>query len=285
MRKLLYTATIMTLLTACEKEIDFSYNEVEPVVTIEGRVTNEGTEVLITKSRSVTDPTKGRGLHGAEVAVTCEGAEERLTYDEATGYYRSPLKGQPGQTYHLTVDFEGRHYEATSYMCPPATFLSAEFLWQPINNERMLAYELWAVDPEPDVRNYYWFRMDRISHHPHFENKTSTDAYRTYVFNDRGCPPGRIYRDVMCMTEQMAEDDEKDDWEDILYEGDSITMRIMVVDEPTYDFLRSLSMGQRNGANPISNIKGDPCLGYFTAASVTYADTLVFRYDDIRTSE
>lgn len=42
--------------------------------------------------------------------------------------------------------------------------------------------------------------------------------------------------------------------------------------------------GQRNGANPVGNIKGDPCLGYFTAASVTHADTLVFSYDGIRTA-
>lgn len=285
MRKFLYIMICMATLTACEKEIDFDYNEVDPIVMIEGRVTNEGTEVIITKTRPVTDPEKAPGLQGAKVVITSENTEEHLVYDKATGYYRSTLKGQPGQTYHLTVDFEGKHYEASSYMYPPAPFISAEFIWQPINKERMLAYEVWAVDPEPDVRNYYWFRMNRISHHPHFQGKTSTDAYRWNVFDDRGCPPGRIYRDVMCMTEQMAEDDEKDDWDYILYEGDTITMRLMVIDQGTYDFLRSLNTGQRNGANPISNITGDPCQGYFTAACITYADTIVFDYDKVRTAK
>ena len=283
MRKIIYLIICMTALTACEKEIDFSYHEVEPMVMIEGRVTNEGTEVIITRTRSVTDPVKPKGLKGAEVIVSAEGLHERLAYDEATGCYRSPLKGLPGTTYRLTVDFEGRHYEAQSYMCPPSPFLSTEFLWQPINKERILAYEYCTADPETDVRNYYWFRMDRISHHPHFANKTTHDAYRWNVYEDRGSPPGIVRRDVMCMSEQTAEDDEKDEWDNILYEGDTITLRLMVIDQPTYDYLRSLSTGQRNGANPVGNISGDPCLGYFTAASVTYADTVVFSYDNVRT--
>ena len=273
----------MAALTACKKEIDFDYNEVEPIVMIEGRVTNEGTEVLVTRSRSVYDAVKPFGLQGADVIVSTDGLQEHLTYDETTGYYRSSLKGQPGTTYRLTVEFEGCHYEATSYMYPSAPFTSVEFLWQPINNERMLAYEMWATDPQPDTRNYYWYRMDRTLHHPHFANKTTHDAYRWNVFDDRGCPPGRVFRDIMCMNEKTAEDDKKDDWDNILYEGDTITMRLMVIDEPTYDYLRSLSTGQRNGANPIGNIEGDPCLGYFTAASVTHADTLVFSYDNVRT--
>lgn len=288
MRQLAFIATAVAALAACEKEIDFDYNEVEPLVMIEGRVTNEGTEVLITRSRSVYDAVKPRGLAGAAVAVAATGGEgadsATLAYDEATGYYRSPLKGQPGTTYRLTVDLEGRHYEATSLMHPPAPLRSAAFLWQTISEERMLAYELWATDPQPTVRNYYWYRLDRTRHHPHFSGRTTHDAYRWNVFDDRGCPPGSVVRDVMCMSERMAQDDDKDDWDNILYEGDTVTMRLMVIDEPTFDYLRSLSTGQRNGANPAGNIKGDPCLGYFTAASVTHADTLVFTYDGVQTA-
>lgn len=282
MRKYLYIIICIAALAACKREIDFDFREVEPILTIEGRVTDEGTEVLLTRSRSVYDAAKPKGLPGAQVIVSADGLQEHLTYDEATGFYRSPLKGQPGTTYCLTVDLEGHHYEATSFMYPPAPLLSAEFLWQPINQERTLVYELWATDPQPDVRNHYWYRMDRTYHHPHFAEKTTHDAYRWNVFDDRGCPPGRVFRDVMCMSEKVATEDDKDNWDKILYEGDTITMRLMVIDQPTFDYLRSLSTGQRNGANPVGNIKGDPCLGYFMAASVTHADTIVFRYADVR---
>jgi len=84
------------------------------------------------------------------------------------------------------------------------------------------------------------------------------------------------------INERNSLEDDKDDWDKILYEGDTITMRLMVINQPTFDYLRSLSTGQRNGANPTGNIKGDPCLGYFMAASVTHADTIVFRYADVR---
>ena len=68
-------------LTACEKELDFKYHETEPVVVIEGRVTNEGTEVVITKSRSVTDSVKGRCQQGALVVVSSNDTKVQVGYD------------------------------------------------------------------------------------------------------------------------------------------------------------------------------------------------------------
>lgn len=291
---------IIVSLSACTKEIDFDYHEVEPVVVIEGRVTNEGSEVLITRTRNVDDSVRSACLTGADVVITADGISERLPYDADTKSYRSAFCGTPGQTYHLDIRFEGQHYEATSTMPYPAQIMSATFLWQPIMSERLLSYEVWAKDPEPTTRNYYMYRMNRYSTHPHFSHQEGksplapssmsnhrslfdhSDAYRWNVFDDRGCPPGLIYRDVMCMSEQMAEDDEEDYWEDILYEGDIITFTMMTIDRPTYDFFSSLIAGQNGGgANPKGNITGDACLGYFTATSVTHSDTLTFSYNKI----
>ena len=270
--------------SSCTKEIDFDYNEVTPLVMIEGRVTNEGCEVLITKTRSVTDSVKSPCLQGAEVAITAEGVNEILSYDTISHSYRSSFCGTPGQTYHLSITFEGCHYEGTSTMPAPAPIKSTEFLWQSIMDERLLAFEVWAHDLEPNERNYYWYRMDRYSKHPHFEKKPIKGAYRWNVFDDRGCPPGLIYRDVMCMSERAAEEDEEENWKSILYEGDSITFTLMTIDEPSYEFFRSLRAGQSGGANPTSNLTGSSCLGYFTATSITHAEPIVFSYDSIKTS-
>ena len=118
MRKLLFYILLITCsLTACKKEIDFDYNEIDPIVVVEGRVTNEGTEVLVTKSRSVTDSVMSHCLPGAVVTVSsADGVSERIDYDPQAQCYRSPLKGRVGETYRLTVDFEGHHYEGTSIM-------------------------------------------------------------------------------------------------------------------------------------------------------------------------
>ena len=277
------------LFTACTKEIDFDYNEVVPVVMIEGRVTNEGCEVLITYTRNMSDSVKSPCLKDADVIITTDGMTERLPYDAATRSYRSTFCGTPGQTYHLDITLDDHHYEAVSTMPYPAPIKSAEFLWQPIMDERLLAYEVWAIDPEPDVRNYYWYRMDRYSTHPHVSNKNPSylnaslfihsEPYRWNVFDDRGCPPGLTFRDVLCMSEQAAKEDDEENWDSILYEGDLITFTLMTIDRPTYDFFRSMISGQNGGANPISNIKGDVCIGYFTAANITHADTIRFSYD------
>ena len=283
MRKLLfYILLIMCSVTACKKEIDFDYNEIDPIVVVEGRVTNEGTEVMVTKSRSVTDSVKSHCLPGAVVTVSsADGVSERIDYDSQAQCYRSPLKGRVGETYRLTVDFEGHHYEGTSTMPPQAPILFTEFFWFSVLDERMVVYEMWANDPEPNDRNYLWYRIDRISHHPHFAEKKLVNPYVWNVIGDRGNPPGLLFCDVYCMTERMADDDEEENWERILYEGDTITFQMMTIDRTTFDYFTSLRAGQSGGANPWTNLTGG-CQGYFTAASLSRADTLVFHYDSIR---
>lgn len=271
------------VLTGCKKEISFDYNEIDPVVVIEGRVTNEGMNVRVTKSRSMQDSVRSRCQQGAVVLITSDSGVETLTYDAATDSYHSSTKGVAGNTYRMSVAFEGQQYEASSTMLKPAPIQSTEFLWQKVINERLLAYEMWAIDPEPDVRNYYYYRMDRRSSHPHLAKFPKSEAYRWSVFDDRGCPPGLLYRDIMCMSERAADEDKEENWKSILYEGDTITLQLMTIDRPAYDFFTSLRAGQSGGANPRSNIAGG-CQGYFLAGNVTHADTIVFSRDVIKTS-
>ena len=275
MRKILYIILSVVALTSCKKEIDFDFNEIEPLVVIEGRVTNEGTSVIITRSRSVTDSVSPRCLQGAAVTVTADGVATALTYDAASDRYRSSMTGVAGKTYLLNVDFDGHHYEASAYMSPPAPILSADFCWMSVLDERVLVYELWAVDPFPDERNHYWYRIDRISHHTHLVDKKKSEPYRWGVLDDRGCPPGLVFLDMMSTSEKVMDEDEEENWKRILYDGDSIFCQLMTIDRPVYDYFSSLRAGQSGGANPRSNITGG-CLGYFAAGSVTRTDTLVF---------
>lgn len=263
-------------LSSCTKEIDFDYHDTAPLVIVEGRVSNEGMSVVITRSRNMNDSVKGRCLPGAVVTITSEGEAEQLVYDATANSYRSTKAGVVGQTYHLSVDFEDCHYEATSQMLPPAPISSAEFLWMSILEERLLAYEVWAVDPKPGERTHYLYRMDRHSSHPHLEGFSKTEPYRWSVFDDRGCPPGKVFVDVFCMSERAADEDKEDDWEDLLYEGDTITFSLMTIDRDVFEYFTSLRAGQSGGANPRSNITGG-CQGYFAAMSITAADTLVYR--------
>jgi hypothetical protein len=150
----------------------------------------------------------------------------------------------------------------------------------PMMGERMLCYEMTGVDPQPDVRNYYWFRMHRLSHHPHLKDKRQTAPFSWDLFDDRGCPPGTIIMDWMLMSEKKMDEDDEKDWDRILYDGDRVTVTLMAVDPKVYNYLSELGSGQYHGANPHSNISGG-CLGYFAAGSITHADTIVFSRDNI----
>ena len=279
MRKLLYIVSLLLVVVACQKEIELDYRDIEPVVSIEGRVTNEQVYVLITRTRSMNDSVKGRGIGGAVVTISSEDGTEQLVYDVRDGYYRpaSGMKGVPGRTYRLDVTLDGHQYAASSTMPRQAPIVSTQFIWQSLLDNGMLMYEMWASDPEPDVRNYYWYRVDRRAKDPKVRQKQGTDAYRWSSFDDRGAINARIYRDIMCVNEEMmdGQDIEDDQLKSILFDGDTITLQLMTIDRAMFEYYQSLSVGQRMGANPISNISGG-CLGYFAAGSVSHADTVIY---------
>lgn len=275
----LYTLLLLLLTLSCQKEIELDYRDIEPVVSIEGRVTNEQVYVLITRTRSMNDSVKSRGIGGAVVTISSEDGTEQLVYDARDGYYRpaSGMKGMPGRTYRLDVTLDGHQYAASSTMPRQASIVSTQFIWQSLLDNGMLMYEMWASDPEPDVRNYYWYRVDRRAKDPKVRQKQGTDAYRWSSFDDRGAINARIYRDIMCVNEEMmdGQDIEDDQLKSILFDGDTITLQLMTIDRAMFEYYQSLSVGQRMGANPISNISGG-CLGYFAAGSVSHADTVIY---------
>jgi hypothetical protein len=275
----LYILLLLLLTLSCQKEIELDYRDIEPVVSIEGRVTNEQVYVLITRTRSMNDSVKSRGIGGAVVTISSEDGTEQLVYDARDGYYRpaSGMKGVPGRTYRLDVTLDGHQYAASSTMPRQAPIVSTQFIWQSLLDNGMLMYEMWASDPEPDVRNYYWYRVDRRAKDPKVRQKQGTDAYRWSSFDDRGAINARIYRDIMCVNEEMmdGQDIEDDQLKSILFDGDTITLQLMTIDRAMFEYYQSLSVGQRMGANPISNISGG-CLGYFAAGSVSHADTVIY---------
>jgi hypothetical protein len=206
--------------------------------------------------------------------------EHRLTYDPQDGCYKTDLIGTPGHTYRMEVEFEGKHYEGVSTMPKPSSIISTDFFWLKMMDERLLVDVMWATDPEPEERNYFLYRVDRRTDNPHITKRMQQRAYRWNVFDDRGNPPGRVYRDIHCMMEQTAIDDKEDDWDQILYDGDTIMLQLFTIDLRAYDYFQSLIAGQSQGANPESNISGG-ALGYFMAAGVARADTVVFHLDEV----
>lgn len=270
MKKYIYPAiAALFLLTACEKELDFDYNSIDPLYVIEGRVTNEITEVIVTKTRDVENGTKPAGLDNALVTLTDgNGLSETLHY-QPDGYYRSlnGLIGELGKTYSLSVVIDGEEFTSYSEMNGEAKVDSTYFYWMEAMGDKWLFYRV-RFEDRAGEENYYCYRIYR-----------NGEIYTWDVGRDKGSDGEIIEENFMCMTESTAQDNKQEDWDEILYEGDVIELEIQTIDRRTYDYLNSLAMSEDSGANPLSNFTNGS-LGYFSAYTTVRAQ-VVFRYSEV----
>lgn len=87
-------AILMTGLTGCEKELDFKYHDIDPIVVIEGELTPEGAKVGITMTTPMDEPMDRTHLTDATVRI--EDITEGITYDlsvDEEGFFRNPTPG------------------------------------------------------------------------------------------------------------------------------------------------------------------------------------------------
>lgn len=259
----------LVVLTACQKEIDINFHTVDPLFVIEGRVTNELTEVLITQTKDMDDVPQWEGYADAVVTVTDDsGHAESLSYTYNGWFYStSGFIGEPGKTYVLTVETGDEVFTSTSTMSGVASLDNFYFRWLEVMNEKVVFCSLVMTDI-PDEENYYCYRVYRNGY-----------SYRWGVFHDRGNDGQEITMDIYCMTKKKADENKEEDWDDILYEGDQISVELQTIDRRTYDYLYSLELSESTHYNPIDNFTGG-CLGYFAAYS-TVREYTEFSFDTI----
>jgi len=240
------------LLTACEKEIDIDYHDMEPMYVIEGSVSNLNSSVTVT----MTQPVKGgaetdTAIADATVVVTADdGQRDTLTY-RGNGLYMSRQKGKAGSTYRLDVTTGGNHFTSTSVMQKQPTLNSMRFVWKKVFGQRVLLADLKLQDIA-DEANYYYLHF--------FRNGV---PYRSAVLRDRSNPGGELQQLFsLCMEDDLNSGDPNA--KETLWENDVLTLDIRTIDRRAYDYLYSLLSMNSNNTNPIDNFEGG-CLGYFSA--------------------
>ncbi len=266
--KLYIITGLLFFFTACEKEIEIGYRSVDPIHVVEGRITNEVAEVLITLTRDMDDGSGPTPQDNATVTLTTENGDHfRLAFG-TDGYYRAEgLTGTVGENYTLKVTVGEKEFTSESRMHDAAGTDELYFQWLKVMGQRFVIMTFSFRDI-PDEENYYCYRIYR-----------NGENYRWNVMHDRGNDGKDITVDIVCMTEKMAEDNKEDDWDDILYEGDVIEIELQTIDKRTYDYLFSVGLSDTAGTNPIDNFTGG-CLGYFAAYSTSRIHT-IFSYADI----
>ena len=116
---ILLSIGLIAVLVSCEKELDISYHNIDPLPVIEAELTPDGARVSITLTTPMGEPMDRTRLTDAVVTLT--DLTDGATYDlhaDADGYFVNTTSGIAGHDYRLTVERKGCRYEAVATMYP-----------------------------------------------------------------------------------------------------------------------------------------------------------------------
>lgn len=255
---------IVFLLAGCEKELDFKYHDIEPILVIEGSLTQAGSEVSLTLTTPMDEPMNREHITDAEVVIADLTTSEELSLSYGSeGVFFSDVPGIEGHRYRLTVKRGGEIYTSESTMGAEVDITGMEFNWIKMPYDYVAVLQVSFTDDPLSNEDCYWLRLYR-----------NGEAYKWIAINDMLSSNGIINEVVMTTRMDLDEEDEGDKLE----YGDLITATVVPVSRAMHDYLEALSVGNSNGPRMF---EGGFCLGYFLAAPVT-AKEIVFRPEEIK---
>ena len=258
------TTCLLIVLTACEKEIDLDYHQVDAYYVAEASVTQNGTEVRLSTTQDMTDNDRyAHTISGATIVLSSEGEVLDTLLYTGKGIYKSGIEGIPGATYDLDIYVQGHHFASSSTMQQAPVVKDFRFVWKKMLSERMLFGDLRLQDI-PRESNYYFMHLYR-----------NGIGYRWAVKHDESNPGGELQQLFSCTTEREMDKGDNDG----LRDGDKITLEVRSIDRKSYDYLYSMQVMENAGTNPIANFSGG-CLGFFSAYYV-YRQEMVFHRSEV----
>ncbi len=163
------------MFTACSEVVELDLNDTEPVVIIEGTVTNQMKNHYVKVSRSIDFYSDGtsKGVTNAIVSVsdgttTFDYVHNPTDKEENVGIYFStnPFSGESGKKYTLNVSVDGANYSAEDNLYPVTAIDSLEVI---INEDEFddpekenYFYEILFYAKEPqETEDFYLFKFYR----------------------------------------------------------------------------------------------------------------------------
>jgi hypothetical protein len=249
------------LLCSCEKVVSVDLNQANPHIVIEGVVTDQGGPytVDVTKTGDYFEPSLYfPPVSNATIVVTDNMGQRDALKEVTDGVYESSgLQGLVGRTYELTVFAEEKEYQASSSM-PEKVFIDSLYAVPRVAFDGDRGYDIYVMfrDP-PALGNYYRINVRSSSLIP----ADSIDGRRY-----------RLYSDKLTNGNEM---EERIRAGRNVNPGDTITVELLSIDKPTYDYFNTLSdilssdrsPTSLSPANPNSNLSNGS-LGYFAAYTI-----------------
>lgn len=290
--RLLYLLITLNAIASCERPIDFTPETQEPKLVVEG-IIEGGKHPTVYLTRSLdffskisSEELTGSFVRNAEVTISNGASTEilkeyqiRVSGDTLLYYYsvdttngRVGMLGEPGASYHLNIQVDGKEYEAnTTVPLPVKTLDSLYYRLADIAGDTGRVVLYGRFNDPPGYGNYirYFTNVNGGLYLPGLNS----------VFDDQ-IVDGTKYN---IQIEQGIDRNTDIDFENYSYfnKGDIISVKFCNIDKAVFDFWRTMEYSYASIGNPFSsptkvigNISNG-ALGYFGGYAVQYAGIII----------
>lgn len=261
--RLLIFSLLAVALTACQKDLDLKYHDIDPLPVVEAQLTSDGITAVLTLTTPMDEPMDLTPLTDALMTLTdlTTGETFALAPDDE-GVYVAAVGGVVGHEYELAVERNGQTFTARTEMYPPTQILGLQFSWIQMPYDEVAVLQGQFVDDPSTQDDCFWMKLFR-----------NGEIYMWNQIDDRSASNG--VGTFFTMTSRRDTDAEDDGA--VLRDGDVMTLTIYRVSRAMYDYLEGL----QNDSNGPAMFSGPSrCLGYFMA-SVPVSASITFRLDEI----
>lgn len=238
---------------ACDKTPDLIMEAYEPKLVVDGSI-EEGqyAVVVLTKSAAYFSTVDSAALRElvmsrARVSVSDGETEEVLTLRKNADYFPpyiyqgTEIKGEAGKAYHLTVELEGKKYEANTTIPQPVELDSLWYVRSHDKEGRGLLYGRFQDNSETE--DYY-----RV-----FTQRTGIDDRFIPVYlsaiGDQYFNGSQFTFSILRGAESLS-----DVQDDIYFQsGETVLVKISTMDRAHFDFWRTLERELYVTGNPFSS--------------------------------
>lgn len=151
----LYLLFLTASMSACMEVIDLKHENSDPVLIVDGYITDQAGPYQVKLSTTVNFDAKqnSRVVENAIVTISDDLGEEEVLRHTSKGVYKTTtLQGRVGRTYTLNIDYEGKNYKAQS------TLLAVKPIDLSYQKKEEDLYAVSIAGNSPDVNNINYYR-------------------------------------------------------------------------------------------------------------------------------
>lgn len=253
---------ILLFFVSCEKVIEVELNKNSPVLVVEGHLSynTPELEVRVTRTGNYFDITAPGVVEDAGVYLEDPSGGQWQAGIDSSGVYRlSGLHPEPGVTYTLRVEDQGKSYTAQSTLPMPVRIDSIGYEYNRETRFLESGYRLLVFFSDPvSQQNYYRIRISR--------NGEETDRLGDLIVFDDSDFNGMS---IQVRLRRQA-----------FLPGDTAQVDLLSIDQSAWRYFTTLrevsglNPGSPAPANPASNFD-QGVLGYFSAWSGSGATIII----------